>query len=266
MALYSLPPDLLRPILFPLSAINIGHLWLSGDKTLQYLIGTAGGVEDFELDFAHTWPRLVSHIRLKSFKITLPDISNGAFWFTKGIDISTLPRTLQNLELNIPNALSHIALLLDGNSSPFLFPELTRLVFAPQYPPKFDRKKFMSLLPKTLTVLRIPGVTFDIDSVLCLPCVLKELELAVVPVTEKDEVRFRDFTSFQQLETFILHGSVKMRFSMVPPSVLDFTWHIFGTNERHYVTKSASNIDHAFGTIPSLAGLPKGLTRLSTHF
>ena len=64
LCMANLPVDCLEPIVRLLSAYDIGHLWLTGNFRLLYLLSEGGGVREFHFSHEPTypllWPRLMA--------------------------------------------------------------------------------------------------------------------------------------------------------------------------------------------------------------
>lgn len=253
--LCGLPPETLVCITELLDAKSIGLLWMTGNGRLQNIMGR-GGVRSFVYESFGEWPRLITRFALRSFKFWMYMSEPAPNMFNVGLDMTLLPRSLESLVLDSPDALSGVARL----SCPLgeFLPQLHTLEFANHlYVPEFNRLDFPAGLPKSLTKLLLPrNFPLDPHSLLRLPCKLNSLRVTIRPIEPGQEHEIRNADAFDRLETLDAGLSPDCAWTrLVPPSVR----HLFldGQTMLHF------DVSETFIPTPSdLESLPAHLATL----
>lgn len=168
---------------------------------------------------------MISCFRLNFLKISAYCSHLCRRVFTAGLDLAILPHTLDTLILKTQDALSGIA-RLPRCALKSVTPSLRTLELESQaYIPEFDRRELIEGLPSSLTNLLLPTHLYlDVATILCLPCHLVSLKVAIYPIKAgEDEIKIRDAAIFGNLEVFKLVLVSNYAWgTIVPPSVKTF--------------------------------------------
>ena len=165
---------------------SLGRLWLSGDKSLQKSLGSAGGVTSFKLEldnlYYHGWPHLVEKFpHLVDFSlVTGPYYHNNSLLEPK---MDSLPRNLRSIEVNESGAATALINFLHAN--PAHFPHLESLKVAKSFLP-FDAPPLEGYT-RLQTLLLEKVIALDVAS---LPPSLTSLSFNAVSIILPEGVMF----------------------------------------------------------------------------
>lgn len=189
-SLHTLASDIWQTLATFLDCHDVISLLLTGDSLLHHALGPKGGIQSLQLEWIELWPSIALHRfnRLTHLRIS-NDTSPTALvrGYLEDIDLLQLPKTLRELVLEFPNALSALYLLPAGTSLSDLVPDLVTLKFGPQFiPTSFVGDRFLQSLPRhELMTLELPDrLPFDFEAVEHLPPGLTKLICCLTATTE----------------------------------------------------------------------------------
>lgn len=174
---------------------------MSGAPVLQERLKN-GGVKILSFSHMIAFPPLITAFCLSELRISSVSYEYNPLCYISGVNLMLLPRSLEKLGFDFPNALSNLVLLPPGSSLADLTPNLKQLEFSHQYIPEFSRSTFLESLPSSLEKLSLPlNLGFTIDDLFHLPCKLDSLSVALWPVAPDEEAKFRNASVFKALTT-----------------------------------------------------------------